>query len=145
MAGGDLRFGTTSMYMGVMYHKPAPSQRTKPNLHGYSVQIQLASTHCRTTDFMHFGGKIQGELQLSLLLHIDALALLFVTLSAGLWLLTTVYAIGYLKGDPEQRRFFGFFCLCVTSTVGIALAGNLLTFFIFYELLTLTKIGRAHV
>src|SRR5690625_7344039 len=65
MAGGDLRFGTTSMYMGVMYHKPAPSQRTKPNLHGYSVQIQLASTHCRTTDFMHFGGKIQGELQSS--------------------------------------------------------------------------------
>lgn len=77
---------------------------------------------------------------LSLLLHIDALALLFVTLSAGLWLLTTVYAIGYLKGDPEQRRFFGFFCLCVTSTVGIALAGNLLTFFIFYELLTLTTL-----
>src|SRR5690625_4934526 len=65
MAGGDLRFGTTSMYMGVMYHKPAPSQRTKLNLHGCSVQIQLASTHCRTTDFMHFGGKIQGELQTS--------------------------------------------------------------------------------
>src|SRR5690625_7109963 len=65
MAGGDLRFGTTSMYMGVMYHKPAPSQRTKLTLHGYSVQNQLVSTHCRTTDFMHFGGKIQGELQAS--------------------------------------------------------------------------------
>lgn len=77
---------------------------------------------------------------LELLLHIDALALLFVTLSAGLWLATTVYAIAYLEGDPEQRRFFGFFCLCVSSSAGIALAGNLLTFFIFYELLTLTTL-----
>ncbi len=77
---------------------------------------------------------------LSLLLRIDRLSLLFVTLSALLWFVTTVYAIGYLKGDAEQRRFFGFFSLCVSATVGIALAGNLLTFFIFYELLTLSTL-----
>ncbi|RFA31029.1 proton-conducting membrane transporter [Alkalilimnicola ehrlichii] len=71
-------------------------------------------------------------------LRIDALAMLFVTLSAVLWLLTTVYAIGYLAGTPNQRRFFGFFSLCVAATVGIALAGNLFTFFLFYELLTLS-------
>jgi multicomponent Na+:H+ antiporter subunit D len=67
----------------------------------------------------------------------DALALLFVTLSAGLWLLTTVYASAYLIDDPNQRRFFGFFNLCVSATGGIALAGNLVTFLIFYEALTL--------
>jgi multicomponent Na+:H+ antiporter subunit D len=72
-----------------------------------------------------------------LLLRADPLALLFVTLSAGLWLLTTVYAIGYLEGSPHRSRFFGFFSLCVTATVGIAMAGNLVTFFLFYELLTL--------
>ena len=71
-------------------------------------------------------------------LRVDALAMLFVALSAFLWLLTTVYAIGYLAGTPNQRRFFGFFSLCVASTVGIALAGNLFTFFLFYELLTLS-------
>ncbi len=75
---------------------------------------------------------------LELVLHADALALLFVTLSASLWLLTTLYAIGYLKGARDQRRFFGFFSLCVTSTVGVAMAGNLFTFFFFYELLTLS-------
>jgi multicomponent Na+:H+ antiporter subunit D len=53
-----------------------------------------------------------------------------------LWLLTTVYAIGYLEGSPHRSRFFGFFSLCVTATMGIALAGNLLTFFVFYEMLT---------
>ncbi|WP_409329360.1 complex I subunit 5 family protein [Trujillonella humicola] len=72
-----------------------------------------------------------------LLLRIDELSLLFLTLSALLWLVTTVYAIGYLEDSPHRSRFFGFFSLCVTSTVGIALAGNLVTFLIFYELLTL--------
>jgi multicomponent Na+:H+ antiporter subunit D len=73
-----------------------------------------------------------------LLLRADTLAMLFVTLSAGLWLLTTIYAIGYLEGAPHRSRFFGFFSLCVTATIGIALAGNLVTFFLFYELLTLS-------
>jgi multicomponent Na+:H+ antiporter subunit D len=71
-------------------------------------------------------------------LHADALSLLFVTLSAALWLLTTIYAIGYLEDTPHRRRFFGFFSLCVSATTGIALAANLLTFLIFYEMLTLT-------
>ncbi len=75
---------------------------------------------------------------LDLVLRADALSLLFVTLSAVLWLATTVYAIGYLEGAPNRSRFFGFFSLCVTATVGVALSGNLLTFLLFYELLTLT-------
>jgi multicomponent Na+:H+ antiporter subunit D len=71
-----------------------------------------------------------------LVLRVDFLALLFVSLSAVLWLLTTIYAIGYLRDAPERSRFFGFFSFCVTATMGIALAGNLFTFFVFYELLT---------
>lgn len=74
---------------------------------------------------------------LELVLHADALSVLFVTLSAVLWLVTTVYAIGYLEDAPHRSRFFGFFSLCVTASVGIALAGNLFSFVIFYEALTL--------
>lgn len=70
-------------------------------------------------------------------LRADNLAVLFVILSASLWLVTTIYAIGYLEDSPHRSRFFGFFSLCVSATMGIALAGNLLTFFIFYELLTI--------
>jgi multicomponent Na+:H+ antiporter subunit D len=76
--------------------------------------------------------------QLDLVLRVDALALLFATLSALLWLLTTIYAIGYLERSPDRARFFGFFSLSVAATMGIAAAGNLFTFFIFYELLTLS-------
>ncbi|MFP4208806.1 MAG: complex I subunit 5 family protein [Wenzhouxiangella sp.] len=75
---------------------------------------------------------------LALVLRADALSLLFASLSAVLWLVTTVYAIAYLERSPNRARFFGFFSLCVTATMGISMAGNLLTFFIFYELLTLT-------
>jgi multicomponent Na+:H+ antiporter subunit D len=73
---------------------------------------------------------------IDLVLRVDFLALLFVSLSAVLWLLTTVYAIGYLARHTNRSRFFAFFSFCVTSTMGIALAGNLLTFFVFYEMLT---------
>ncbi len=74
---------------------------------------------------------------LDLVLRADPLSMLFVVLSSILWLVTTVYAIGYLEGSPNRSRFFGFFSLCVTATVGVALAGNLITFLLFYELLTL--------
>lgn len=70
-------------------------------------------------------------------LRIDSLSLLFAALSSVLWLLTTVYAIGYLEGGANRSRFFGFFSLCVTATVGISFAGNLVTFLLFYEMLTL--------
>lgn len=63
--------------------------------------------------------------------------MLFLMLSAGLWLLTTIYAIGYLHGQPHQNRFYAFFGLSVTSTAGLAMAGNLFTFYFFYEILTL--------
>ena len=75
---------------------------------------------------------------LYLLLRVDALALLFLTLSAALWFLTTIYAIAYFGNEPELSRFFSFFSLCVAATTGIALSGTLISFFIFYELLTLS-------
>ena len=75
---------------------------------------------------------------LVILLRVDALALLFVSLSATLWLLTTIYAIAYFGTKAELSRFFGFFSLCVAATTGLALSGSLISFFIFFELLTLS-------
>ena len=83
------------------------------------------------------------ETRFSLLPNIDLvllagpLALLFAALSSVLWFLTTIYAIGYLEGSPHRSRFFGFFSLCITATLGVSFSGNLITFLIFYEMLTL--------
>jgi len=71
-------------------------------------------------------------------LKADPLSIVFAGLSSVLWLLTTIYAIGYLEESPNRSRFFGFFSFCVASTLGIALAGNLFTFLLFYEMLTLS-------
>jgi multicomponent Na+:H+ antiporter subunit D len=73
---------------------------------------------------------------LELAFRVDALGLFFALVSSTLWILATVYAVAWMRGRPGQRRFFSFFALCISSTVGIAFAENLLTLFMFYELLT---------
>lgn len=92
-------------------------------------------------------GTLQGEvfetrfsmvLGFDFVLKADSLSLLLVALSSVLWLLTTIFAIGYFEHGINRSRFFGFFSFCVTSSVGIALAGNPITFFIFYEFLTIS-------
>lgn len=75
---------------------------------------------------------------LDLALRVDELGMLFALLAAALWVLTSVYAIGYVRGNREahQTRFFASFAVCLSSVMGLAFAANLLTFFVFYELLT---------
>lgn len=70
-------------------------------------------------------------------LSADRLGVLFAVVASVLWLLTTVYATGYLSHGRDRARFFGFFAICVGSAVGIAFSANLLTLFVFYEALTL--------
>jgi multicomponent Na+:H+ antiporter subunit D len=85
-----------------------------------------------------FGVRVAVLPGLELVLRADPLTMLLSVLSAVLWLLTTIYAIVYLEGSPNRCRFFGFFSLCVAATMGVASAGNLFTFFLFFELLTLS-------
>jgi multicomponent Na+:H+ antiporter subunit D len=113
--------------------------RTFMNLFGAVAKVGLIA--------WVFAGYTRGEEYTFLLplapdlafaLRVDQLGLLFASLSSVLWLVTTLYAIGYLEGGHHRRRFFAFFSLCVTASTGIALSGNVVTFFIFYEFLTLS-------
>ncbi len=76
---------------------------------------------------------------LGLTFTVEPLGLLFATVASGLWILTTIYAIGYMRGanEPNQSRFFLCFAISIAAAIGIAFAGNLLTLFVFYEMLTL--------
>ncbi|HCY12241.1 MAG: cation:proton antiporter [Acidiferrobacteraceae bacterium] len=75
-----------------------------------------------------------------LALKIEPLGLLFALIASVLWVATTVYAIGYMRGHGEkhQTRFYVFFAIAISATMGVALAQNLFTLFLFYELLTLS-------
>jgi multicomponent Na+:H+ antiporter subunit D len=114
--------------------------RLRPALNMLGATIKLALVLYALVAVLEgrtFETRIAIGLGFDFVLRIDELSLLFLTLSAGLWFFTTIYAIGYLEGSAHRSRFFGFFSLCVTASAGIALAGNLISFFIFYELLTL--------
>jgi multicomponent Na+:H+ antiporter subunit D len=71
--------------------------------------------------------------------RVEPFGLLFALIASGLWIVSTLYSIGYMRGNDEhhQTRFFVCFALAIASTIGVAFAGNLLTLFLFYEALTL--------
>ncbi|MDX9834919.1 MAG: proton-conducting transporter membrane subunit [Desulfobulbus sp.] len=77
---------------------------------------------------------------LSLSFAIEPLGMLFSLVAGYLWLVTTIYAIGYMRGHHEQNqtRFYAFFAVAISSVMGLAYAANLFTLFIFYEILTLS-------
>ena len=72
--------------------------------------------------------------------RVDQFGLFFGVLASALWIATSVYSIGYVRGLGEhaQTRYIFNFALCLSATMGIAFSGNLLTLFIFYEILTVS-------
>ncbi|MEM9057467.1 MAG: monovalent cation/H+ antiporter subunit D family protein [Pseudomonadota bacterium] len=75
---------------------------------------------------------------IDLALQVEPLGMLFAALASGLWIVNSVYSIGYMRGAGEkhQTRFYVCFALSISATMGIAFSGNLITLFLFYELLT---------
>lgn len=78
--------------------------------------------------------------QLVLCLRLDGLGRFFAGILASLWPLTVLYAMSYLRGKPRLGSFYGFFTLSYCASLGISMAGNLLTLYVFYELLTLATL-----
>jgi len=77
---------------------------------------------------------------MDLVLRFDHLGRLFAGLIATLWPLTTFYAFGYMEHEHHRNLFFSFFVMTFGTTLGVAMAGNLLTLYCFYELLTLITV-----
>ncbi len=74
----------------------------------------------------------------SLAFKADPLGVFFATIASGLWIFTSFYSIGYVRGlqEEKQTRYFASFAVCLSATIGIAFSANLLTFLLFYEILT---------
>jgi len=72
--------------------------------------------------------------------EVEPLGMLFALLASFLWMVTSVYSIGYMRSHHEQHQtsYYSYFAVALGSVMGIAFAGNLFTLFIFYELLTLS-------
>ncbi|MGX9459611.1 monovalent cation/H+ antiporter subunit D family protein [Shewanella sp. A14] len=77
---------------------------------------------------------------LTIAFTVEPLGMLFAALASGLWLINSIYSVGYMRGNKEknQTRFYVCFALALSATIGVAFAGNLFTLFLCYELLTLS-------
>ena len=72
-------------------------------------------------------------------LAVEPLGAMFAAIASGLWIVNTLYSIGYMRANREkkQTRFYICFAIAISASMGIALAGDVLTLFVFYEILTL--------
>ena len=71
--------------------------------------------------------------------RVEPLGMLFALVASGLWIVNSIYSIGYMRanGEAHQTRFYVCFALALAATMGVAFASNAATLFLFYELLTL--------
>ncbi|MBT8049047.1 MAG: monovalent cation/H+ antiporter subunit D family protein [Xanthomonadales bacterium] len=95
--------------------------------------------------FVYQGGRPGVQLAevlpgIEIAFRVEPLGMMFAALASGLWLVNSIYSIGYMRGNNEkkQTRFYVMFAVSLGATMGIALAANLFTLFLFYEALTLS-------
>ncbi len=80
------------------------------------------------------------SISLSFSLKVDGMTRIFAAITAILWPLTTIYAFDYMKHENHERKFFAFFLLAYGATAGVALAQNLESMYLFFELLTFSTL-----
>lgn len=122
-----------------------------PNRHnirdGGTFIIAVLLLGCVVNVLFHFNAGTPIEYEaiafqsgLSIAFSVEPLGMVFALVASSLWIATHVYGIGYMRGNKEQKhaRFFACFAFAIFATIGIAFSANLLTLFLFYELLTIS-------
>lgn len=78
--------------------------------------------------------------QITLELGADEVGRLFAALTAAVWLLVGIYSVAYMSHEEEEHRFFGYYLIVVGVLMGLNFSANLITLYVFYELMTLTSL-----
>ncbi|MBB4658527.1 proton-conducting transporter membrane subunit [Parvularcula dongshanensis] len=129
-------------FVGIMLTDRAPNLRE-----GITLTTAVLTFLCVLTVFVGVAGGARPEVTVLTMLpgldvafSVEPLGALFALIASGLWIVNSLYSIGYMRGNGEkgQTRFYMCFAIAITAALGIAYAGNLLTFFVFYEALTLS-------
>ena len=77
---------------------------------------------------------------LSLYFHVDNMGKIFAAVVILVWLIAGFYAFEYMKHEKEEKRFFGFYVMVFGILHGLVFAGNMVTYYLFYELMTLLSV-----
>ena len=119
----------------------------RPNLRdGITLIIALATFGAVLSILINVGNAATEKFTLfsimpglNIAFHVEPLGLLFALIASGLWVVTHLYGLGYMRGNNENNhaRFFAAFCFSISATLGIAFSANMFSLFVFYEILTL--------
>ncbi len=73
-------------------------------------------------------------------LRVDAMGMFFALVASFLWICTSLYSIGYMRAlqEHDQTRYYASFAVAISATIGVAFSANLLTLYLFYEMLSLS-------
>ncbi|MDA1194162.1 MAG: monovalent cation/H+ antiporter subunit D family protein [Planctomycetota bacterium] len=127
--------------LGIVAARKAPNVRE-----GISLTTAIANfvivllLHARFRAGADIGGTLVEIVPgVSLAFRVDALGILFALVASGLWIVNTLYSIGYMRAhhEPRQTRFYSCFAIAIAACMGAAFSSNLFSMFAFYELLTI--------
>ena len=110
-------------------------------LHIYIIFVAVAECLTMIPCFLTESGLQLWKLtdSLPIYLHMDLTGKVFAGLILTVFTLVCLYALDYLSGDPREMSFFGWYLLVEGILMGLCLAGNLVTYYLFFELMTLTS------
>lgn len=77
---------------------------------------------------------------ITIALHVDEISRLFAVLTASVWLVVGIYSITYMTHERDEFRFFGFYLIVLGVLIGLDFSANLVTLYVFYEMMTLTSL-----
>lgn len=72
--------------------------------------------------------------------RVDGVGRIFAVLTSVVWLLVGIYSFVYMTHQQDEHRFFGFFLIVLGVLLALDFSANLITFYLFYELMTLTSL-----
>lgn len=78
--------------------------------------------------------------QVEIALRVDGISCLFAGLTATVWLLVGIYSFSYMTHEEREHEFFGCYLIVLGVLVGLDFSANLITFYLFYEAMTLTSL-----
>lgn len=78
--------------------------------------------------------------KLPIMFKVDTMGLIFAAISTFIWILCGIYSFEYFKGDKKAKRYTIFYVVTLLVIISLDLSGNLITFYLFYELMTLLSV-----
>ena len=126
--------------LGILLMRECKSRNALLALTGAGLAVTAALGLC-----VAFGGEAELQLfsfgkNLDLYFHVDTMGKLFALVVNVVWVLSGFYAFEYMKHEQEEKRFFGFYLMVHGILHGLVFSGNLVTFYLFYELMTLLSV-----